>query len=86
MESPERHLQALFTLLGARTDDPTVERCVDQNRFEKLAKRSTGQEDAASFYRKGVAGDWRGVFTPRDREIYEGVAGEALRTLGYPLD
>jgi hypothetical protein len=86
LESPEAHLKELFVLLGARSDDAVVERCVEGNRFEKLAKRSKGQEDAASFFRKGVAGDWRGVFTERDREVYEGVAGDALKKLGYPLD
>lgn len=86
LENPEAHLKTIFGLLGARTDEATVERCVDQNRFERLAKRSKGQEDASSFYRKGVAGDWQGVFTGRDREAYETVAGEALRKLGYSLD
>lgn len=84
--SPEKHLAEIFGLLGASADEVTVARCVEQNRFEKLAKRSKGQEDAGSFFRKGVAGDWRGVFTPRDREVYEDIAGVALLDMGYPLD
>lgn len=86
LEEPEAHLKALLGLLGARTDDALVRFCVEQNRFEKLAKRTKGDEDADSFFRKGVAGDWREIFTDRDREIYESVAGEALKSLGYFLD
>lgn len=60
--------------------------CVQKNSFEKLARRKAGSEDSASFFRKGVAGDWRGVFTERDRQIYEEIAGNALREMGYSLD
>lgn len=86
LRDPEKHLETIFDLLGARTDEKIVQHCVDQNRFERLAKRSSGNEDAASFYRKGVAGDWESVFTSRDRKVYESVAGEALLEFGYPLD
>lgn len=86
LQDAEGHLSEIFTLLGARADERTIRRCVEENRFERLAKRGKGQEDAASFFRKGVSGDWREVFTGRDREIYESVAGEALRQMGYPLD
>ena len=32
---------------------------VDGARFERLAQRATGGEDAESHFRKGIAGDWR---------------------------
>jgi hypothetical protein len=86
LKEPEEHLKRIFDLLGARSDEALVRRCVEQNRFEKLAKRSKGQEDSGSFYRKGVAGDWKSVFTQRDREIYEQVAGDALKKMGYALE
>jgi glycosyltransferase involved in cell wall biosynthesis len=86
LERPEENLKTLLELLGAGTDDRTVRRCVEQNNFERLARRSRGQEDAGSFFRKGIAGDWRGVFTKRDREIYQEIAGDTLREMGYPLD
>lgn len=86
LAKPEENLKAMFELLGARSDDEVVRRCVERNRFEKLARRSAGQEDSASFFRKGVVGNWRSVFTERDREIYEEVAGETLREMEYSLD
>ncbi|MBA3425764.1 MAG: sulfotransferase, partial [Rubrobacter sp.] len=86
LTEPEKNLKAMFQLLGASSDDATVSRCVEKNSFEKLARRKAGSEDSASFFRKGVAGDWRGVFTDRDREVYEGIAGGVLREMGYSLD
>ncbi len=86
LEHPVRHLGRLFGLLGARADEATVRRCIETNSFEKLARRSAGQENSASFFRKGVVGDWRGVFTARDREVFEEAAGEALSKMGYSLE
>jgi len=86
LAKPEENLKAMFDLLGARSDEATVSRCVEKNSFEKLARRKAGSEDSASFFRKGVAGDWRGVFTERDRKIYEEIAGGTLREMGYSLD
>ena len=86
LEHPGWHLKRIFGLLGAKADDATVLRCIEKNSFQKLARRSAGQEDSTSFFRKGIVGDWRGVFTERDRKIYEEIAGEALSKLRYSLE
>jgi hypothetical protein len=85
LEEPEEHLKRIFGLLGARSEEALVSHCVEQNRFEKLAKRSKGREDPDSFYRKGIAGDWSSTFTQRDREIYNEVAGKVLLEMGYSI-
>ena len=36
--------------------------------------------------RKGVSGDWREVFTERDKRIFKEEAGELLVELGYEDD
>jgi hypothetical protein len=61
-----------------------VESCVSSASFSKLSRgRQRGQEDPSSFYRKGVAGDWKYLFDERDRQIYKEEAGELLIRLGY---
>jgi glycosyltransferase involved in cell wall biosynthesis len=80
---PQENMKAIFELLGAQADEEVVRRCVEKNSFESMARRPKGREDSGAFLRKGVAGDWRSVFTERDREIYDGVAGETLREFGY---
>ena len=69
--------------LDVRTDQQALRRCLRAGSFARAANRSRGTEDSESFFRKGVAGDWRAVFTDHDREIYAEHAGERLIELGY---
>lgn len=83
LQDPRDTLRQVFELLNASSDDRVVERCIRASSFERISSRQRGEEDSRSFFRKGVAGDWRGVFTERDRKIYEELAGEQLAKLGY---
>ena len=87
LERPHEEVRRLAGFLGADTREKAVRQAVDAARFEKLSRgRERGQEDTSSFYRKGVAGDWRNYFTARDKEIYKQEAGELLIRLGYERD
>ena len=79
-------LRRLLELLQARSTDRIVERCILASSFERVSNRQQGEEDSRSFFRKGIAGDWRGVLTERDQEIYEGIAGEQLTRMGYAVE
>lgn len=81
-DAPET-LRRVLGLLRARRGDGVIEHCVRATSFERASKRRRGEEDPGSHFRKGVAGDWRGVFTERDLEIYEELAGERLIEMGY---
>ncbi|CAA9401208.1 FIG140336: TPR domain protein [uncultured Rubrobacteraceae bacterium] len=87
LRSPEAEFRRLLDLLGVGSGEGTVRRCVDAASFERLSRgRERGEEDSSSFFRKGVAGDWKNVFTQRDGEIFEEQAGELLVELGYAED
>lgn len=84
LRRPRAEVGRLLGFLGVASDEGAARRCVDAASFEKLSKgRKRGEEDPASFFRKGVAGDWKNVFTPRDREAFDQEAGELLARLGY---
>ncbi len=84
LSRPEEEVRRLLEFLGAGADDETVRRCVNAASFEKLSRgRERGEEDPTSFYRKGVAGDWRNTFTEQDRRVFEETAGDLLAQLGY---
>jgi len=83
LRDPMTDLRRVFELLCARKGDQIIERCIRATTFERVASRRQGEEDSYSFFRKGVAGDWRGVFTERDREIYKDLAGDRLIEMGY---
>jgi Sulfotransferase family len=76
-------LRRIFELLRARTEDRIIEHCINAGSFERASRRKPGEEDSYSFFRKGVAGDWRSVFTQRDLQIYGELAGDQLRRMGY---
>jgi len=82
LSQPEGEVARLLRFLGA--DETAAGRCVEAASFERLSKgRTRGEEDPSSFFRKGVAGDWREAFTDRDRRVFEKEAGGLLRRLGY---
>jgi hypothetical protein len=55
-----------------------------RHRFESSSKgRRRGQEDTASHYRKGVAGDWKEHFTPKVSTRFEERFPNLLEKLGY---
>jgi hypothetical protein len=84
LDRPEKEVRRLLAFLGVDADEKSVTRCIDDASFERLSKgRMRGEEDPTSFFRKGVAGDWKHAFTEKEREIFDREAGELLARLGY---
>ena len=50
-----------------------------------MTKRNPGEE-AKSFIRKGIAGDWKNKFSPEACEMFNKYAGGALIKVGYEKD
>jgi hypothetical protein len=87
LNMPEEEIGGLLRFLGAYAGEETVKRCIEMSSFEKWSEgRERGEEDSSAFYRKGIAGDWKNVFTERDKEVFEEAAGELLIRLGYERD
>ncbi|MBA3472886.1 MAG: sulfotransferase domain-containing protein [Rubrobacter sp.] len=86
LERPEEEVGRLLEFLGADASEQAVRRCVSAASFEKLTGgRERGQE-AASFFRKGIAGDWKNVFTEKNKQEFKAAAGNLLVKLGYEED
>ena len=87
LRKPEPEVRRLLTFLSVGSDEKSVTRCIEAASFEKLSKgRKQGEEDPSSFFRKGVAGDWKNAFTEQDRKVFGEEAGELLVRLGYEHD
>jgi hypothetical protein len=87
LQRPEEEVGKLLSFLGADASQELVRHCIESNSFEKWSEgRNRGQEESSSFYRKGVAGDWRHVFTEQDKRIFKEIAGDLLIELGYEKD
>jgi hypothetical protein len=87
LERPEDEVRRLLEFLRAEASEKTVKMCVNAASFKRLSKgRTRGQEDPTSFFRKGIAGDWRNVFTEQDKILFKKEAGDLLIRLGYEKD
>ena len=86
LDRPEGEMARLFSFLGAEAGPEAVRRCMNAASFERLSRgRKRGQEDATSFFRKVVAGDWKNVFTGQDKTVFKQEAGGLLVRLGYEM-
>ena len=86
LDRPVEEVVRLLDFLGADASRQPAEQCVEATSFERVSQRERGHEDSSSFFRKGVAGDWRNVFTEKDKQIFKEVAGDILIELGYEED
>ncbi len=87
IENPRAEMTRILEYLDVDACAAVVDRCVEANSFPALSQgRPRGEEDAASFFRKGVAGDWRKRFSGALSESAWRIAGDRLLALGYPKD
>ncbi len=82
--APEANLVRILDFLGLDRNPATVAECCAKSSFAKLAAgRAPGHEDPASFFRKGVAGDWRNHFSAEADAAFIREAGPWLSHFGY---
>ena len=83
-EDPKTIVEQLLNFLNVDASQQAVMQCLEAGAFKTLTKgRAEGDEDKNSFYRKGVAGDWKNHFDDAATEAFEQTGGEMLRQLGY---
>ncbi len=76
-------VRALSDLWGLGASDEEVRAIVEANRFDRLAKGSgSAGKGEGSFFRKGVAGDWRNQFDAQTTRVYREALAEFMREQG----
>jgi lipopolysaccharide transport system ATP-binding protein len=86
LDDATSHVQRIAEYLGIELSTEVAEAIVSRNSFEVVAGRKRGDEDPLSFYRKGLAGDWKNHFTTEAAYEFSRYAGDALVELGYEPD
>lgn len=67
--------------------EATIASIVGAHSFQRLSGgRARGEDDSASFFRKGVAGDWRNYFATALKDAYKERIGAFLIEYGYERD
>lgn len=84
LKMPQEQVQQLFAFSGLAHEQELVRDIVEKASFKNLSKgRKAGEQDSASFYRKGVAGDWKNYLTPdASRKVFKD-AWELMQQFGY---
>jgi hypothetical protein len=84
LADPLPQLKKVLDHLGADSGEEVMRRCLEAASFEKLSKgRAAGQEDSKSFFRKGIADDWKTHMTPTQIQRFDARSGGMLGELGY---
>ncbi|MFT4567958.1 MAG: hypothetical protein ACI9FN_002926 [Saprospiraceae bacterium] len=60
-----------------------INKVVAEFSFQNITGRSAGDEDSSQFLRKGIAGDWKNVFTEEAKLLFENWAKPQLKILEY---
>ena len=76
-------LAGAFRFLGIECDAERIQAIVKRQDFKRVSGRKRGLEDNKKFVRKGVAGEWREIFTPDQKERFSLIGEDVIRDLGY---
>ncbi len=81
-----QYLAYALDYLNIQYSPKIMAKAVTDNRFEVLSEgRIPGEVMVESHYRRGLPGEWRGLFDQEDLEIVNDLIGDYLELLGYPL-
>ena len=82
--APATWMDRVLMFLGATAEATAVSACIEAASFEKLSQgRKTGEENKASFFRKGDPDDWRAQLTPAQVARFKDLSGGLSEELGY---
>ncbi|UCG25835.1 MAG: sulfotransferase domain-containing protein [Chloroflexota bacterium] len=93
-EDTSREFGEVLHYIGVAAREELIRAIVERNRFERLTTgrgfwrvgRKSGQQDANSFYRKGIVGDWRNFFNELHVKRFKELVGDTLIEWGYEQD
>lgn len=86
LSDPLPQMKRILSHLGADATDETAQACLDAASFEKLSQgRKQGEEDSKSFFRKGVAEDWKNQMTAAQAQRFNARSEGLLEELGYQI-
>lgn len=84
IDHPVREASRLFQHIGVDYSPEVAEAAIEMSSFEKLSGgRSQGTEDTSSFFRKGVAGDWKTHLEPKMAQLVNKHCKPLMRHYGY---
>jgi len=75
--------QGIISFLDINLSTTEIKLIIDRNNFKKISGRKPGEEDTKNFLRKGIAGEWKEVFTNEQKEMFTKIGEHLIEKLGY---
>ena len=91
-ERPIDVLSGVMDFFGRRTEVEILRKAIEQADFSRLQKlekkkgvvyKDKLKDKESLFFRKGLVGDWRNLFSDSDLEAFWEVSGRAMALAGY---
>ena len=77
-------IKRLVEFTGIQKTENEITDAIENNSFRRLSEgRKRGDEERSSFYRKGIAGDWKNYFTDEHKDLFKKLHGDFLIELKY---
>jgi len=73
----------ILDFLSLKCSEDEINRIVEQNSFKNITGRKSGEEDTKSFFRKGVSGEWKEIFSEEQKKKCSKIGDEVLALFGY---
>ena len=86
IEDPFSEFEKMINFCEINVPREKLHHIISNNQFESASGRRQGDEDVASHYRKGIAGDWKNHFTDRVKDEFKEMYGQVLIDTGYEND
>lgn len=87
LAAPKDRMQDVANFFGLNPEPGVIENIIDANSFERMsAGRMNERQQNQSFFRKGVAGDWRNHLEGDLKTKFKNVLRDFLIEFGYEKD
>lgn len=83
LQGPQKTFGEALAFMGFEVDSAIVDGIVSDHSFERATGRVRGRADDSQFQRKGVAGEWREIFSAAQNQQFLEMGAGIIRELGY---
>lgn len=67
--NPSDQLLKVFKFYNMKISEKYINKIINQNSFKTVSGRDKGNENTQSFVRKGIAGEWKEIFSEKQKDI-----------------
>jgi hypothetical protein len=84
LQEPAKEIDRLLRFVNLKTGQVIVDHLISETSFNKLSTgRNQGEQDIGSFYRKGIAGDWKSYISDRENRKLITISNSLMKKYRY---